>query len=156
MRHRGEGRTQRYSAADRNIGTISKRLGGQDIRVGAPTTTTTTTTATTTPRYVEGTKHHGSGRRTRIREILLEYQPAPFRSSSILCFRIGVWRKGGEGDGSLVVDYTWKTAWICVQLAGCLDWRRAKSDPLSGATDKSKIWHEKESAMKDDSVRKSP
>lgn len=94
MRHRGEGRAQRYSAADRNIGTISKRLGGQDIRVGAPTTTTTTTTATTTPRYVEGTKHHGSGRRTRIREILLEYQPAPFRSSSILCFRIGVWRKG--------------------------------------------------------------
>lgn len=96
MRHTERGGHKDIRAADRNIGTISKRLGGQDIRVGAPTTTTTTTT-TTTPRYVEGTKHHGSGRRTRIREILLEYQPAPFRSSSILCFH------GAKGRGWMEV-----------------------------------------------------
>lgn len=60
---------QRYSAADRNIrrylriprrGRRGRRVRWQDIGTGEPTT----------PRYIEGTKHRGSGRRTRI-EILL-------------------------------------------------------------------------------------
>lgn len=41
-------------------------------------------------------------------EILLEYRSYPFLSAF-----------AGRG----LVDYTWKTAWICVQLAGCLDCR---------------------------------
>ena len=106
----GEGGAQRYSAADRNIRRYLRILGvrWQDIGTGEPTT----------PRYIEGTKHRGSGRRTRI-EILLEYSCVFLRVSDFYGDRGVSWITRGKPHG-------FACSWPAALTVG------AKSDPLFG------------------------
>lgn len=126
----GEG-GQRYSAADRNIRRYLRMLGvrWQDIGTGEPTT----------PRYIEGTKHRGSGRRTRI-EILFEY--------SCVFLRVSDFYGTVESRGLHVGNR------MDLRAVGRLPWLPEQNLTPFSATDKSKIWHEKDSAMKDDSQGK--